>query len=49
VKEIDPSALNPEVWALVEFDGPPPVLVIGDFLCSADSRILLRSFHMLIR
>jgi hypothetical protein len=41
VKEIDPSAFDPDVWRLVTFDGPTPLL-INDFVCSADSRILLR-------
>jgi hypothetical protein len=43
VKEIDPSAFKPDIWRIVQFDGPPPLLINGDFLCSADSRIFVRS------
>jgi hypothetical protein len=41
VREIDPSAFERKVWPLVTFDGPPPLLTNGGFLCSPDSRILL--------
>jgi hypothetical protein len=41
--KIDPSAFAPKVWRLVQFDGPPPLLINADFLCSADSHILLRT------
>jgi hypothetical protein len=44
VKEIDPSAFTPNVWRSMKFEGPPPHLITPDFLCSADSRILLRNF-----
>jgi hypothetical protein len=29
VKAIDPSAFSPEVWPLVAFDGPPPLVMNG--------------------
>jgi hypothetical protein len=44
VKEIDPSAFDSKVWLLLKFDGAPPLLITSDFLCSVDSRILLKSF-----
>jgi hypothetical protein len=43
VKEIDPYAFDARVWPLVQFDGPSNLSIIGEFLCSADSCILLRS------
>jgi hypothetical protein len=43
VREIDPRAFRDDIWQLVKFDGPPPILLTGAFLFSADSRILLRN------
>jgi hypothetical protein len=43
-KEIDPYAFDQDVWRSIQFDGPPPVVMIGDFLYSADSRILLKTW-----
>jgi hypothetical protein len=43
VNEVDPSAFESGVWPLIEFDGPLPLLITDDFLCSADSGILSRS------
>jgi hypothetical protein len=42
VGKIDPSAFTQQVWRLVQFDGPPPLFIKGNFLCSSDSRILLK-------
>jgi hypothetical protein len=42
VTEIDPSAFSPEVWRIVTFDGPAPLFVNEDFLCSRDSRTILK-------
>jgi hypothetical protein len=44
VTEIDPDAFGSEIWPLVQFDGPPLLFLKGDFLYSADSRILSKSF-----
>jgi hypothetical protein len=44
VREIDPSAFDPDGWRFMRFDGPPPLLITRGFLCSADSRIVLRGF-----
>jgi hypothetical protein len=44
VKEIDPSAFDREDWPLVKFDRPAPLLATKEFLCSADRRILLKTF-----
>jgi hypothetical protein len=42
VTEIDPSAFFPDTWRMVTFEGPPLLLVNGDFLCSPDSRTMLK-------
>jgi hypothetical protein len=42
VTEIDPSAFSAEVWRILKFEGPPPVLVTEYFLCSPDSVTMLR-------
>jgi hypothetical protein len=42
VTEIGPSAFTPEVWKIVQFEKQSHLLLSGNFLCSADSRTLLR-------
>jgi hypothetical protein len=44
VTEIDPSAFSPGVWKNVTFEGPPPLVVNEDFLCSPDSMRILKYF-----
>jgi hypothetical protein len=44
VTAIDPSAFSPEVWRILKFEGPSPVFVNRDFLCSPDSGTILRYF-----
>jgi hypothetical protein len=44
VKVIHPSAFTPEIWGILRFDGPPPVSISGDFLCSGDSKVILYCF-----
>jgi hypothetical protein len=46
VKEINPSAFESRVWPRVEFDGPPPLLITTDFICSPDSRIFLGTLSL---
>jgi hypothetical protein len=40
--EMDPSAFYPKVWRILTFDGPSPILVSRDFVCSPDSRTMLK-------
>jgi hypothetical protein len=42
--EIEPSAFSDDAWKIVKFEGAPLLVVDGDFLCSQDSRTMLRSF-----
>jgi hypothetical protein len=42
VTEIDPSAFSDEVWKIVKSEGPPLLLMIEAFLCSPDSRTMVR-------
>jgi hypothetical protein len=44
VREIDPDAFDLYGWDNMTWDGPPPFIVNDYFLCSADSRIVLRCF-----
>jgi hypothetical protein len=44
VQEIDPDAFTSHVWRLVQFDGPPPLLMNDGLLCSPDLRILFSNF-----
>jgi hypothetical protein len=41
VQKISLSAFDQSLWPLVQFDGPPPLCMISDFVCSPDARILL--------
>jgi hypothetical protein len=42
VTEIDPNAFCPEPWKIVTFEGPPLLLMSGNFLCSLDSMTMLK-------
>jgi hypothetical protein len=42
--EIDPSAFSAKVWACVKFEGPSPLSLKRDILCSRDSRTIVRCF-----
>jgi hypothetical protein len=43
IAEIDPSAFTQPVWEMVTWTGPPLAIVRSDFLCSPDSKTLLRA------
>jgi hypothetical protein len=40
VSEIHPFAFRIQAWKIATWDGPPEVMVRGDFLCSSDSKTL---------
>jgi hypothetical protein len=40
--EIDPAAFEGEVWRILRFDGKRPFVIVGRFLCSADSKKLVK-------
>jgi hypothetical protein len=51
VIEIDPYAFSDGVCGMVTFDGPPPLMNSGDFVCSADSKMIFRwydGFHDIV-
>jgi hypothetical protein len=42
VTEVHPTAFSPWDWPIVKFDGLPLLIVKGDFVCSLDSKTILK-------